>query len=289
MLLQVVTHQWRIMKMLLKLLNFIKKKKLKNKTLGRPAQVADYTYSMDNFTRSAQNSLYYKRCNNAISDYTSRQNDTIEDLSQLEARKAQEFNDFDEQIRNRKNKLSNRQNEEWNEHLKEKPIETPANFRRRSSYLLDKMGKERRLFYQGRLEEAAVIRSENEKLDNEEGILQQEQAYQNWILKGNQLQNKFAKENEIMDQWIETRKLELEGDLGKQKESLEKRKRHLDCEIISRKQTCITADTFYKRRSLVFEPRSRPCIQIKKPYNVVDLSLQLSEKSREILLKIGNK
>lgn len=268
-----------------------KRKHNKELTLRRFEKAEEVRQMMESFSRQAQRSLFNRRCQTALTDLRSRLTIAEEDKSTISDETTDKLREFDDGAARRMDRMKARHESEWEIHLQQEPTQTPANFRRRSPKLLELCGQERRLFFQGRFDEAAAIRKECEAIDKQEDADAYRKAVSHWNNVGEQLRKKHMKEEEAMKDWVEVRRREIEADMGRQTEAVTKRERLLGTEIARKRKIMRQSAPHAVRRGLLFDrTKSRgTLIPMRPEIDVEKMCEQMPERASEILLGLGSK
>ena len=257
-------------------------------TLNRYEKAVEAYEMMESFSRNATRSLFNRRCQRAITSLGSRLSTTSFDREILASEMGDRLNKFDMAAAKRLELMRARHSEEWERHCRAEPIETPAKFRRRSPNLIELCRQERRMFAQGRFDEAAAVKKQIDKLESQESKDANQQAMDHWQTVGRQLREKFRREEDAMMDWITTRRGEIVKDQNNQDEAMMKRESLLGRAIDKEKSMMRKSAPYTIRRNLIFDrTKSRgTAIPRVEPLNLDKLCQDLPEKAKTVLMEL---
>jgi hypothetical protein len=263
-----------------------KSKHDKELVLNRHERAEDVQHMMDTFSENARHSIFRRRCHTSLSDLHGRLSTAGWDRATLQDDTTLALSNFEGEAADRLETLEARFAAQWEEHLANRPDETPAKFRRRSPQLLEMCRQERRLFFQSRFDEAAVIRQECEIREAAEARAMNRQALDHWQNVGEHLQEKHRRARESMLYWIETRREEITKNGTAQEEALQRRQALLGNQIAGTKSMLRRSMPRTVMRKLLFD-KTTPMgtiIPVRMPVNITKLSHDLPPRAKEILL-----
>lgn len=265
-----------------------KNKHEKDLLLSKREKAIEVHSMMINFSNNAQRSIFNRRCKTALTNLRGKMNETRSDEVNVNEETTENEKNFETSAQKRWDSMKARQNAEMEKLMKSKPIrsETPAAFRRRSPELLALLRYERNLFLQSRFDEASKLGAECKKRDMQEQQQQYDNEMRQWNIQKKHLEEKHAREESAMLDWIKERRDEYSIDRKSQVEALEKRKKILDYEITDRSTLKKTAAPHLIRRNIYFDnhAQSRGLIQSTPQQEELDkLYLSLSDRSHQIL------
>lgn len=267
-------------------MEMFKRKHEKELVLNRHEKAAEVFTMMEKFSEHAHRSLFNRRCETALGNLRSKLSTTTSDEVQFSEEAELNRKHFETSAQRRWDEMKQRHERELRRHEAKKPVTTPAKFRRRSPQYLQLMRQERRLFFLSRFEEAAKVRAELEKLERVESEHQNNEAMKHWENTLANIQRKHRKEEQAMQQWIDTRRVEYNQDRDMQLDALDKRRKILD-RTINEKRTYKRAATSHAvRRDIMFmTERSRGQIETTSVDDEIrKLEETLPQRAREILL-----
>lgn len=264
-----------------------RKKHEKELVLNKREKAKEVHDMMERFSSQAHRSLFNRRCDTALGSLRTRLSETSTDQEIFSEESNENMRHFEAAAQRRWDAMKARHHEELDKHAAKKPVnDTPANFRRRSPELLQLVRQERRLFFQSRFDEAAKVRQECDRLEAFESNKQQQEAMNHWNTVNRQILDKHRREEQAMQQWIDTRKMEHNKDKRAQNDAMNKRKKILSSKINETQNYKRAASSHAIRRNVMFVS-DKPRGQIETT-SVEDelskLSSQLPPKAAEILL-----
>ena len=268
-------------------MEMFRRKHEKELVLNRREKAAEVYTMMEKFSENAHRSLFNRRCDTALGSLRSKLSTTNSDQVQFSEEAELSRRNFETSIQRRWDEMKERHERELRKHEAKKPVlSTPAKFRRRSPQYLQLMRQERRLFFLSQFEEAAKVRAELEKLEKDEGEKQHNEAMKSWENTLANIKRKQRREEEVMQQWIDTRRMENEQDKSAQLDALDKRRKILDRTINDKRKHKRAATSHAMRRDIMFmTERSRGQIETTPAWSEIQkLEETLPQRAREILL-----
>lgn len=192
-------------------------------TLQKEKKAKEVQDMMNKFSSNVTQTLFRTRCDNDLDTYNTKLNDTADAESDFIEEANVNRMKFEYKTDKRWEKMQQRHAQELEEHDRKRPYEAPAKFRRRSPQLLNLCTQERRLIFQSRFKEADKIREQIDQIENEESRYQMDMAWKHWNTKLHNIKMRHEREEKVMQQWIETRRIEYDQDKNSQVEAMEKR------------------------------------------------------------------
>ncbi|KAH0784998.1 hypothetical protein GPJ56_010944 [Histomonas meleagridis] len=260
----------------------------KNLTLHKFKKAEEEQAQIDFFSRNAKRTLYNQKCQTAISTLKNKLSETQIYTKELNEEANDRLQQFDRNAQERFDFMKLRHRKELEKLDKEKPIETPPKFRRRSPRLLEQYRQERNLIYQRRFDEAKALSKiceKSEKLEQEEAY---NQALRHWEIVRAQVLRKHKIAEENMLQWINTRRKEIEKDYENQINAVRRREVNISSEIGSKRKKMKNTAQHAILRDLLFDnTNSRRSTIRMDPQSEIDKAYEkMPQKSREIHLKM---
>lgn len=263
-----------------------KTKHNKELVLNKHEKASEIHNMMTTFSNNAQRSLFNRKCKNQIGFLQNKLETTKTDETKFDEESTETAKTLETSSQRRWDRMKQRHSEEMEALIKKRPMDTPANFRRRSPELLLMMRQERQLFMQSRFAESTKLREECERKNEQEAKEQYDAALRHWDVQKSQLEEKQKREESVMLEWIKQRRLEYAQDKEKQLEAMAKRKEILKTEIKGKSNLKRCATPHLIRRNICFENRSKSRGLIESTPITTELDKlysTLSERSHQIL------
>ena len=271
-----------------------RQRQIKALTLKNHKKAEEFQNLQHNFSQTAQRSLFNRRCNSDIIDFSQRQQNIQKDISEIKDNSENAREHFEILAQERINKMKKRHEAELLQHDEKRPDKIPTSSKQRSSKLLSLAEQERRLSYQGRFSEAAELRQEIEEQNSQEEYQNQIREFNKWNLQRETILQKHQKEEEAMQQWLNAKRNGFKADLESQENAISNREKKLNYALNDKSTLLKTASPHTIRRNLIFSQlKSRSVPQTKSRslslsansfYDIDKLSSKLPSRSREILL-----
>ena len=244
---------------------------------------------MTAFSNHATRSLFNRRCKSALSSLGDKMHTTETNEAAFDDQTTEYEKNFEAETQIRWDRMKARHEREMQTLMDEMPVETPANFRRRSPALLAMVRQEKRLFCLSQFDEAERVRKDCERREKQEATAQHDEAMRHWNIKKKHLLDKQKREEDAMKEWILQRRAEYKIHRDSQQQALQKRKTLLGNQMENTSIINRSATPHFIRRNICFDIQSKPSRTIQstpESEHVDKIYLTMTDKSHEILQRL---